>query len=155
MKPIPLFASLLLIVGLVSLAGSFAQSAPKEPAVAAKTGAADEADPNAPKPNDAVAFMRLKLNHSQRVLEGIALEDFDLIAKNAQQLGLLAQDENWRVYQTLEYRQHSADFQRIASELTKAARAKNLDGATLAYMQLTMSCVNCHKYTRSVHMASR
>ncbi len=94
--------------------------------------------------------MQLKLKHAQKVLEGVALEDFDAIAQNAETLGLLAQDENWQVYQTLEYRQWSADFQRIANELAKSAKRKNIDEATLAYLQLTMCCVNCHKHTRSI-----
>lgn len=145
------FASLLLVRAQAVSASGGAEgkaASAKETAVAAK-------DPNEPKVNDVSAFMRLKLRHSQQVLEGVALEDFDLIAKNAQQLSLLAQDENWRVYQTLEYRQHSAEFGRIADQLTKAARDKNVDGATLAYMQLTMSCVNCHKYTRSMGQAGQ
>ena len=28
------------------------------------------------------------------------------------------------------------------------AKAKNLDGATLAYVRLTMNCIECHKYVR-------
>ena len=107
-----------------------------------------------PKPNDVGALMKLKLKHSQNILEGVAVEDFDLIAKNSQQLSLLAQDVNWRVFQTPEYRHHSADFQRIADNLTKAAKDRNGDAAALAYVQLTMSCVNCHKYVRGVRMAS-
>jgi cytochrome c556 len=107
-----------------------------------------------PKPNDVSTLMKLKLKHSQKVLEGIAVEDFDMIAKNSQQLALLAQEANWRVYQTPEYRHHSADFQRIAESLTKAAKERNGDAAALAYVQLTMSCVNCHKYVRGVRMAS-
>ena len=107
-----------------------------------------------PKPNDVGALMKLKLKHSQSILAGVAVEDFDLIAKNSQQLALLAQDANWRVFQTPEYRHHSADFQRIADNLTKAAKDRNGDAAALAYVQLTMSCVNCHKYVRGVRMAS-
>jgi hypothetical protein len=116
--------------------------------------AASKDTADAPRPNESAPFMHLKLNHAQKILEGIALEDFDSIAKNAEQLGLLTQDENWMVYQTLEYRQHSSDFERIAGTLTKAAKAKNLDGAALAYMELTMSCVNCHKHTRGIRIAS-
>ena len=114
-------------------------------------GQTDEPKRNAP--NQTVAFMRLKLDHSQKVLEGLALEDFELVAKHSQQISLLTQDETWQVFQTLEYRHHSAEFQRIADELTKQARKKNLDGAALAYVQMTMSCVNCHKYVRGVRMA--
>lgn len=125
---------------------------PSSKAAVAPAASKDTAD--APRPNEAAAFMHLKLNHAQKVLEGIALENFDLIAKNAEQMGLLTQDENWMVYQTVEYRQHSADFERIAGTLTKAAKAKNLDGAALAYMELTMSCINCHKHTRGIRIAS-
>lgn len=105
------------------------------------------------RPDDVGGFMRLKLTHAQQVLEGLSLEDFDMVAKHSQAMALLTQDENWLVYQTPQYRQHSADFQRVCDTLTKQAKEKNLDGATLAYMQLTMSCVECHKYTRGVRMA--
>jgi len=107
-----------------------------------------------PRPTELSAFMRMKLSHSQKVLEGLAIEDYNLIAQNAQQMSLLSQDAAWRVYQTPEYLHYSADFRRLADTLTKEARAKNLDGATLAYVQMTMSCINCHKYTRGVAMAS-
>jgi hypothetical protein len=36
--------------------------------------------------------------------------------------------------------------------MVKMAKDKNLDGAALAYVQLTMSCVNCHKYVREIRM---
>ena len=96
---------------------------PKAPAGDSKAKAAA----NEVRPNAAAGPMKLKLKHVQKVLEGVALEDFDAIAKNAETLGLLAQDENWQVYQTLEYRQRSADFQRIANELAKSAKQKNID----------------------------
>lgn len=116
-------------------------------------GRAQTDEPKRIAPNKSAAFMRLKLDHSQKVLEGLTLEDFELVAKHAQQIALLTEDETWKVFQTLEYRHHSAEFQRIANELTKQAQKKNLDGAALAYVQMTMSCVNCHKYVRGVRMA--
>jgi cytochrome c556 len=106
------------------------------------------------QPNDVAAFMRMKLEHSQNVLEGIALEDFALIERDSQRLSLLSQAANWQVLQTPDYLQHSLDFRRSADALTKAARDKNLDGAALAYVQMTMNCVNCHKYVRTARLAS-
>jgi len=106
------------------------------------------------QPGDITTFMRLKLSHSQNVLEGVALEDFEQIAKHAQSMALLSEDEKWMIFQTPEYRQYSAEFQQICRSLQRAAEKKNLDGAALAYVQLTMSCVNCHKYTRGVRMAA-
>ena len=105
-------------------------------------------------PNNLRDFMQLKLKHSQLVLEGIVMADFDRIAKNAQQLSLLSQATNWQVLQTPDYLQHSTEFRRAADALTAAAKKKNIDGAALAYMEVTMKCVNCHKYVRAVRMAS-
>jgi cytochrome c556 len=104
-------------------------------------------------PNNVRDFMRAKLSHSQKVLEGLTTEDFDLIAKNSQAMSLLSQATNWQVLQTQDYLQQSQDFRRTADALTEAAGKKNLDGAALAYVELTMKCINCHKYVRRVRMA--
>jgi hypothetical protein len=99
-------------------------------------------------PDQVAGFMRAKLAHSQNVLEGLAIEDFDLIDKGAQQLSLASEDASWQVLQTEDYARQSADFRRSCDSLRKAAKAKNLDGAALAWMEVTMKCVQCHKYVR-------
>jgi cytochrome c556 len=104
-------------------------------------------------PNNVRDFMRAKLSHSQKVLEGLTTEDYDMIAKNSQAMSLLSQATNWQVLQTEEYLQQSRDFRRAADALTEAAKKKNLDGAALAYVELTMKCINCHKYVRRLRMA--
>ena len=103
---------------------------------------------SAPKPNDVHEFMRLKLENSQKVLEGLAVEDFDMIAKNAQALDLMSKATNWQVLQTEQYVRLSQDFQRTAEAVRNAAKKRNLDGAALGYVELTMQCINCHKYVR-------
>ncbi len=107
------------------------------------------------QPNKVADFMRLKLTHAQAVLEGIAREDFDGIAIHSQALSLLSQEANWKVLQTEDYLEHSIEFRRTADAITEAAKKKNLDGAALAYVDMTMKCVNCHKYVRGVRMATK
>ena len=99
-------------------------------------------------------FMQLKLKSSQQILEGIVMEDFDRVAKHAQQMSLLSQAATWQVLQTPEYLQQSTEFRRAADALTSAAKKKNVDACALAYMEVTLKCVNCHKYVRSTRMAS-
>jgi len=108
---------------------------------------------SAQQPNKVGEFMRAKLTHSQKVLEGLALEDFDLIAKHSQEMSLLSQAATWQVLQTAEYRDRSTEFRRSSDALTEAAKKKNLEAAALAYVDVTMKCVNCHKYVRHVRMA--
>jgi hypothetical protein len=98
-------------------------------------------------------IMRQKLEHAQKVLEGIAVKDFDLLEKNAVHLMILSKKAEWKVLTTPEYELRSDEFRRHADSLAKAAKDKNLDGAALAYVQMTMSCVNCHKHVRDERMA--
>jgi hypothetical protein len=99
-------------------------------------------------------FMRSKLEHSQRVLEGLTTGNHELVAKHAQQISLLSQAEMWQVLQTPEYFERSLEFRRASDAITEAAKNKNLDGATLAYVDMTVKCVSCHKYVRQVKVAN-
>ena len=94
------------------------------------------------------AFMRPKLDYSKRVLEGLSLGDFDKVLKGAQAMNDLSTAAEWNVTQNVSYLRRSLEFQRLTRELIDRAREKNLDGATLAYVKLTMNCVDCHKYFR-------
>src|SRR5262245_9049066 len=100
-------------------------------------------------------FMHRKLEHSQKVLEGIVLEDFDLIEKNARTLSLLSQAAEWQILPSAEYKKHGEEFRRTAETLGKAARERNLDGSALAYVQLTLNCVDCHKYVRTFRVQEK
>jgi cytochrome c556 len=94
------------------------------------------------------AFMEAKLGHAQKALEGLTKEDFELVAKHSQAISLLCEDELWAVLKTAEYHERSKEFQRSVNEITEAARKKNLEAATLAYVDTMMKCVTCHKYVR-------
>jgi hypothetical protein len=56
--------------------------------------------------------------------------------------------ERWSRADQPRYKQQVAAFDMANKELTKQAAAKNIDGAVLAYNQLTISCVQCHKIVR-------
>lgn len=101
--------------------------------------------------NEVAGFMKAKLVHAEKVLEGLATEDFDLIVKHSQAISLLCEDELWSVVKTVEYHERSKEFQRSVNAITEAARQKNLDAAALAYVNTTLSCVNCHKYVRKAN----
>jgi hypothetical protein len=96
-------------------------------------------------------FMRRKLEFSKDVLEGLALEQYPVIEKNAKALKVLSQAAEWEVPMipnATDYVALTSEFQRYADDLIKAAKQGNIDGATLAYVKLTMNCVQCHKYVR-------
>jgi cytochrome c556 len=102
------------------------------------------------KPNDVAIFMRAKLGHAQLVLEGLALADYELIERGAHDLALASQASSWQVLQTEDYARQSREFRRACESLRSAAKDKNLDGAALAWMEVTLKCIQCHKYVRDV-----
>ena len=99
--------------------------------------------------------MQLKLGYAQKILEGIATEDFDLILQNAQKLEKLSQATGWYTRQTPEYGMFTTEFRRHVKSLQRAAKEKNVDAATGAYFQMTVSCTSCHKYIRGRNVADR
>jgi len=96
-------------------------------------------------------FMRQKLSISKDVLEGLALEQFTSIEKNARALKRLSEAAEWEIPsipKDSDFALFTSAFQRNADELLKQAKEHNIDGATLAYLKLTMNCVECHKFIR-------
>ena len=98
-------------------------------------------------------LMKSKLQNSQKVLEGVALNDFDMIAKHADELIQVSKKAEWRVLKTPRYELYSNEFRRNAEDLVQKAKEKNLDGTALAYVDLTLTCVRCHKHVREVRKA--
>ena len=104
--------------------------------------------PKSAEPKKPPTVMQRKLAHAQRALEGLALNDFDKIATNADDLTQCAAEAGWKVVKTARYELYSNDFVRHLESLKKAARAKNTDAAALAYVEVTLTCVKCHQYVR-------
>ena len=98
-------------------------------------------------------FMRGKLQSANQVLEGLVTEDFSLISKGAGELKKISDAAKWRVSNDAMYRQHSAEYQRKVAQLEQAAADKKLDAAALAYTNVTMSCIECHRWVRATLIA--
>ena len=96
-------------------------------------------------------FMRQKLDFSKEILEGLALEQFPPIERSARALKKLSEASEWEVPtipNATDYVALTTEFQRSCDDLLKQAKARNIDGATLAYLKITMACVQCHKFVR-------
>lgn len=107
------------------------------------------------KKRDPDPLMVAKLKESQSLLSGLALGDFAKIQKSAEALRKLSEEAQFkRALQTPEYDVHANAFQRSTDLIIQKAKAKNLDGATLAYMDLTLTCVRCHQYTREARIGA-
>jgi hypothetical protein len=98
--------------------------------------------------NSTAALMKKKLGASQKVLEGLAVNDFEMIVQNADELHDISKQAAFRALRTPRYEVYAEDFQRSAEKLAKAGKDKNTDAAALAYVDLTLNCVKCHQHIR-------
>jgi cytochrome c556 len=102
-----------------------------------------------PKTEDASFWMKRKLELSQKVFAALTEGDFDTIDQSARTMGKLNTIEKFIRGRNPEYRAQLEIFKFANEELIRHADKKNIDGATLAFNQLTLSCVNCHKQLRA------
>ena len=93
--------------------------------------------------------MKKKLDYSQNILSGLASGDFDKIVENAEAMQGLSKVEWFIRGRTPGYRTQLEIFLDANGEIIKQAKQDNLEGSTLAFTQLTISCVNCHKQLRA------
>lgn len=100
----------------------------------------------------APTVMELKLSSAQGILSGLATEDYERISTHANSLLALAKQQ-WIDQESPEYRAQLKDFWLVLEGLQANARERNLDGVTLSYVQMTLSCVKCHKYLREARAA--
>ena len=116
---------------------------------------AQEPTPDAPRnPVNEAALMRAKLASSQKVLEGLVDENFDLIRDGAKELVKITEATQWHAEEDQVYAHYRADLRRTALKLVVLAEEKNLDGAAYTYMHSITTCISCHDYCRDVlHIA--
>ncbi|TWU46147.1 hypothetical protein Poly51_55420 [Rubripirellula tenax] len=96
-------------------------------------------------------WMEKKFEYSTAILKGLSQADFQSIEENARRMRLLSKVEGFVRSRTLGYRANLHTFERVADDVIIQAKKKNIDGVTLAYHQLTVSCVRCHQTLREAN----
>jgi len=102
---------------------------------------------------DISQIMQRKLDHAHAILEALIVEDYETLEDSADALEKLSEDAAWFVLQTPEYTQRSTAFRYAVMEIKVSAQAKNLEGAALGYVDMTLKCVQCHELLRGTRMA--
>lgn len=98
-------------------------------------------------------FMRIKLAYSQKVFEGIVLEHYDAVAKNAVELSRVIETNSYLFSRNQVYVAGSAQFRSDAADLFEAAMATNGTQVLAAYERVTADCVSCHQQFHRAHIA--
>ena len=97
-------------------------------------------------------LMRQKLARAQALVGAVVLGNHAEVERAADVLVRLSEASTWSPLQTPQYLQHAATFREAARSLAEEARARDIDGVSLAYMEMTLSCVQCHKHVRGARL---
>jgi hypothetical protein len=105
-----------------------------------------------PKPDKKAVkeLMERKLVHSQKLLAALVKNELDKAATESEELLKIRKEAGWLIVKTETYDMWSKEFARSTEQIVKAAKDKNLDAAKLHYLELTMTCFNCHTYVRDL-----
>jgi hypothetical protein len=107
-------------------------------------------------PDELPALMRAKLASSQKVVEGLVAEDFELIRKGALEMTKICDASEWHASDDQVYAHYRSELRRTAKKLMLLAEEKNLDGSAYTYMHSLTTCISCHEYSRDVlHIATK
>jgi len=98
-------------------------------------------------------LMRKKLDTSQKSLEAVVTSRWASLEARSRELEALTNDPAWMVLKAPEYERHSSAFRSAARALHDAAAKRDLEATPQAYVTLTLSCVQCHRYLARNRMA--
>lgn len=100
-------------------------------------------------------WMAQKIEYSKRILEALTKEDFAKVEAEAKQLRTLGKIEGFVRRKDPTYTRHQQSFDSSLVEIAAQAQEQNVEGAVLAFNQLTTSCIACHKTLRAPTVASK
>jgi hypothetical protein len=124
------------------------QQPPSQTAVPVPTNQSTDDDvPKVTSEKTMSFWMAKKLELSKAILESLTTGDFDKMAKDAEQMQMLGRIEGL-VRRNKDYQTQMQSFRLANQELIRHSKRKNVEGATLAFNQLTTSCVACHTMLR-------
>jgi hypothetical protein len=93
-------------------------------------------------------FMQSKKAHMADLFDGVLNKDFGKAAEKAKVLMMLSRASTWHQIDSEEYQRHSNLFQEALRFFIEKAEAKNVEGVSIGYVRLSMSCMHCHHEVR-------
>ena len=108
------------------------------------------AAPTPQQPTERERFMRQKLSMVNKIVEGLATEDFEMVEKGGKELAELAESATWVSDRDPFYGHYSSNFQQAVRGLIESADTESASKVTFAYVHVTFSCTACHQHVRNV-----
>ena len=99
--------------------------------------------------------MHDKLEHAQQMLAAVVTSDWPALERQSRDLLRVTENPAWAAaFKTPMYARQSEAFLRATQDLVEAAQRRDLEVAPIAYVSLTLTCVQCHRYTARARVAN-
>lgn len=95
------------------------------------------------------SLMQAKAGYAHRLLDAVVLGELETVRDQAFRLKAIAETADWSVIDTPEYVRESEAFIRATERLQQSASSGNHEAVADAYVEITRSCVRCHRYMSS------
>ena len=99
-------------------------------------------------------WMDVKVEESQKVFAALARADFKGIVASTEKLKKVSTLEGFVRRNAPGYRTQLRSFEFAVDEIQQQAKRESIEGVTMGFNQLTLSCVNCHRQLRRQVAAS-
>lgn len=93
-------------------------------------------------------LMQQKLKHAQDLLSSLSIGDYDRMITHSRELQRISLEARWSQPHSPAYADYGEDFRSALERIATAAEKQNIDGAALNYVQVVLTCVQCHKVVR-------
>jgi len=94
------------------------------------------------------SLMQQKLEHAQGLLSALSVGDFDRMVTDSRELQRISLEARWSQPYSPEYAEFGDDFRSSLDRVIAAAQKRNIDGAALNYVEVVLTCIDCHKAVR-------
>lgn len=94
------------------------------------------------------SLMQQKLKQAQDLLSALSIGDFEHMVMHARELQRISLEARWSQPHSPAYAGYGDDFRNALERIASAAEKQNIDGAALNYVQVVLTCVQCHKVVR-------
>jgi hypothetical protein len=94
------------------------------------------------------SLMRQKLEHAQELLGSLSIGDYERMILHSKELQRISLEARWSQPHSPAYAELGEDFRAALGRIAAAAEKQNIDGASLNYVQVVLTCIQCHKIVR-------
>lgn len=94
------------------------------------------------------SLMRQKLEHAQELLSALSIGDFDRMITHSKELQRISLEARWSQPHSPAYATLGEEFRNALERIVLSAEKQNIDSAALNYVQVVLTCVQCHKVVR-------